>query len=1092
MTSNPCSLRLALTRRAMRCVQRITAIAATRIVMLVIGGSILPIPAWAAPCPVPTMINGVLTPIIAGSGDLSISDKDNTVSTNGTTFTKIGKGDGGSLNAGSASLQNDTLTLPQFSPSTFPATGSTSVTKTSGQSISPGAYNTLTLSTAGSYSFTAGTYYINSLVISGKTTALTLGAGDYYIRNFDSGQGNNDVTLNTNGVVRLFIGSGLAVHDAFDFNSTGPTANLQIYLFSGASAYFNNNGIFNGLIYAPGTASCIDSDTANNCVYFHDNNIIRGAILSNSTVTLHKSNDINFSSAIRTAIGSIAVPGCVIGPDHYELSLPASGRSCFPSAVKVTACKTAASPCTSISSGANGTTLNLSSNAGALGAKTLTIDATGIATTTLSYPLAKENETVTVTLSGTTLPIQCCKSGTTCTQTSTCSETFTTAGCILDHYELSLPSTGVACDTSPVKVAACASAASPCRTPLLTAGGTSVQLATTNGTLATTSPAFDTDGVATTTLRYTTAKDNDTATVSLLSNTPTWCCQEGNCITSKSCTETFKTAGFIFSETAGGMTTTFPPVVAGCSTNKTDSRYYLRAIKSGSTAGICQAAFTGSQSISFGYQCNNPNVCNGGEMSLSGQTILANPDGKTSSTRPIALTFDTSGNALIAFDYYSDAGQIRLFATASNVNGFSNAFVVAPAKFAISGIPEAPLTAGDPFNVTVTAQNACTSATPNFGKETSAATATLTSSNPTPAQGNASNISATLAGFSNGVASTNLTWQEVGTIDLTATTSAYLDSKLDVTGTRTGVGRFRPAYFDVTQTLDCNNFNYAGQPFKLVTVTAKNSGGATTKNYGGTYVDPISKVSTTGYAKDVTLSAVSYPETTPATVLSGGLTDTTNKIIASAFKDGVASTRPIYAFSDKLTAPEHIALRAVDTDTRNESNTADIAAVSSKGHAEPDTIIRSGRLQLFNAFGSNKAALNMPIQAQYWSGKSWVINSDDSCTTLPNSAFALSSTLATQSGITAAVTLAKGNAAATLRAPDGAAAGSVDVALNLGTSGSDQSCLTAHGGTGANAPWLRSLNGNCASNYDRDPWARATFGIYSPETRRLIYVQDVY
>lgn len=136
--------------------------------------------------------------------------------------------------------------------------------------------------------------------------------------------------------------------------------------------------------------------------------------------------------------------------------------------------------------------------------------------------------------------------------------------------------------------------------------------------------------------------------------------------------------------------------------------------------------------------------------------------------------------------------------------------------------------------------------------------------------------------------------------------------------------------------------------------------------------------------------------------------------------------------------------------------------------------------------------LQMPVQAQYWSGKSWVINNDDSCTTLPTNAFAYSGALAGQTSVTSEVMLNGGNGNVTLSPPTNGTSGSLDIALNLGTGGSDQSCLTSHGGSGANAPWLRSRNGNCATTDDRDPWARATFGIYSPETRRLIYVHDAF
>jgi MSHA biogenesis protein MshQ len=152
--------------------------------------------------------------------------------------------------------------------------------------------------------------------------------------------------------------------------------------------------------------------------------------------------------------------------------------------------------------------------------------------------------------------------------------------------------------------------------------------------------------------------------------------------------------------------------------------------------------------------------------------------------------------------------------------------------------------------------------------------------------------------------------------------------------------------------------------------------------------------------------------------------------------------------------------------------------------------VRFGRLRLVNAFGPASGSLAMPVQAQYWSGSSWVLNSGDSCTTLPANAFFLSGGLAATT-TASAVNLASGVGTLTLTKST-TATGSVDVAANLGTAGSDQSCLTAHGGTASSRPWLRSRNGSCATTYDRDPSARVTFGIYAPETRRTVHVRELF
>ena len=88
---------------------------------------------------------------------------------------------------------------------------------------------------------------------------------------------------------------------------------------------------------------------------------------------------------------------------------------------------------------------------------------------------------------------------------------------------------------------------------------------------------------------------------------------------------------------------------------------------------------------------------------------------------------------------------------------------------------------------------------------------------------------------------------------------------------------------------------------------------------------------------------------------------------------------------------------------------------------------------------------------------------------------------------------ASGVGSVTLAAPSSGATGTVDLALNLGSGSADESCLAGHpASSGAGMPWLRSRNGSCATGWASDPWARATFGIYSPETRKTIHVREIF
>ncbi len=510
----------------------------------------------------------------------------------------------------------------------------------------------------------------------------------------------------------------------------------------------------------------------------------------------------------------------------------------------------------------------------------------------------------------------------------------------------------------------------------------------------------------------------------------------------------------------------------------------ITAAKTDDVTRKCVPAFDSgvSRDIKLRFAYNNP-----GNGTIVPTVGSANPPTQalsTGSDLTLAMTF-TGGVATTNFRY-RDAGRLTVSASYTGSAGTGDAglsmttasnppFVVAPANFAISGIPAAPLTAGQPFNVTATAKSSCGETTANFGQEAPpAATATLTSSNPDPGMGNATAISQTLSGFSSGAASANLTWNEVGTVDIAATTTAYLGSSLNVSGTQAAVGRFKPGYFDTIVTHGCGIFTYAGLNFvgspayqlagQSFTVQVK------AKRVGGNSTDGTNTANYAGatWAKAVTLSDANAGT---GTLTNGSLANT-------AFVSGIGSRSDVsYAFGSKLTVPYTLVIRAVDTD-----------GVSSSGHAEGSTPMRSGRLRLSNAFGSEKSDMAMPVQAQYWSGQSWLLNNNDSCTTVPANAFFL---VGAPTGVNAsAVAIANGVGTLTLSKPSPAATAHVDVSANLGAAGVDQSCLGTHGGTASNRPWLRSQNGNCAATYDRDPSARASFGIYAPETTKTIHVRE--
>lgn len=537
--------------------------------------------------------------------------------------------------------------------------------------------------------------------------------------------------------------------------------------------------------------------------------------------------------------------------------------------------------------------------------------------------------------------------------------------------------------------------------------------------------------------------------------------------------------------------------------------FTVRAVRKSDNAASCTPAFASvNKAITFTCGYGNPSSGSlparvGGRALNSGNSASAACDG---TGQAVTLAFDATGTATTTL-LYADVGQLTLNgrytgsgSDAGLVMTGTDNFVAAPANFAFSNLTAGPIKAGSPFSATVTARNSANAATPNFGNESSPASPTITFTRRQPTGTGAADgvfSAGTTGSFTGGAATvSNMSWSEVGRLDLTATLGNYLASGLSATGntgTGTGaVGEFIPHHFDVERVAHgcpAGAFTYAGQPFG-VRIRAENLAGGTTTNYNGTAATaPL-------FARATTL--------TSSNQAALGSFGTTGDVPASAFSGGVATlTTPAFTYTTKQTyfndagAAGRLDLRATEASGGN--------GVSSTGFTEESTPLRSGRLVVANGYGSEKSPLVLTARTEYWSGAAWVLNNADTCTVVPAAALALSNVRNHQGGTGtwttsgSAITIGVGTGTSpgigflTLAAPSGGATGSVDLALNLGTTAADASCLASHpASTGATLPWLRSRNGNCAAAWAADPSARASFGVYSPESKKTVHVREIF
>lgn len=730
--------------------------------------------------------------------------------------------------------------------------------------------------------------------------------------------------------------------------------------------------------------------------------------------------------------------------------------------------------------------------------------------TSLSVPTAPAAGYVTASLSGLSVtpvgsPSIYCGFGSTATGASSCNFSIVSP---LHHLAITTSSSsGLTCTPTTFTITACADAAcssaftgSVSGNLALSGSGAVVQPSASN--------AFSISGGASSTTvsaQVTTVPATGYVTVGVngLTMTPSaspslYCGLGVAASSSGSCNYSVNTAGLLLSvphhlsETSAAMTVT--------------------AVKQGTSTAACVPAFA-SVSKSVNIQCAYSNPTTGTlPVRVAGTALNAGANAASAcdgTGRNLSLSFDATGKATTSV-LYADVGQVALTASYSGAGadaGLSmsgtTSFIASPASFAFSGVTSSSLVAGSAFSATITAKNSAGAATPNFGKESSATTDYVRLSwgkyRPTGVNASAGVLAGSgvsggapyisSSGFNAGaITVSDLTWSEVGTGDLTATlvSGSYLGAGTAVsgsTGSAGGVGPFVPHHFDVTRGLTCGAFVYSGQALDTLTITAANAAGGTTVNYDGTFN------TSPNYAKAVALSAVGA---------SGSLSLST--INASDFTRGVASfssasaTLPAFTFTNKLTTPASVRIRATDA-----------SGVSSSAGSEQSMSVRSGRIKISNAFGSEKSSLAIPVQVQYWNGRAWVINGDDSCTSIPAASVARSNYVDSKGAATAAwsttpsaISIVGGNGTLTLSAPSGGGTGSVDFAINLGSSTVDQSCLLSHpSSTGAAKSWLRAQNGSanaCAgvTTYDRDPSARATFGVYAPESRKVVFTREMY
>ncbi len=477
----------------------------------------------------------------------------------------------------------------------------------------------------------------------------------------------------------------------------------------------------------------------------------------------------------------------------------------------------------------------------------------------------------------------------------------------------------------------------------------------------------------------------------------------------------------------------------------------LQALRaSDNDPAVCIPGFPdgATRTVDLAAECNDSATCNGVAVNINGSNIATNNDNAAAGTAtytPVDLVFGANATTNLVLNY-ADAGQISLHAkynfditnpadVMNGTSGSSNPFVVRPFAIRMS-VADNPgvftvtegtgifADAGENFdmlleavvwqqaddtdndgiadNFTYTtpadfsdllADNAIT---PNYGNESSPATATLTPTVVAPAGASDGTLSASSANFTNGASSLTTAWDEVGALTIEAVDTDYLGGGEDVAGTSAIIGRFHPAQYAITNAVitpalnaaSCGaaqlvDYTYARQPFVAsLTIEAQNTDGGRTENYQGDFAT----------LSDDAMDATNIDNTSSLPLrngVAGPVYDFQDASFVTDFDNGTTGEAVIdvaLAWNMPLQAPTNSIVTAISPSNDDNDSSVGGTAIAMVGDGVDlnnlgITEVRFGRMRLLNAFGSEFIPLAIPLQIQEYDGIGFNTAVDDNCTT---------------------------------------------------------------------------------------------------------------
>ena len=463
------------------------------------------------------------------------------------------------------------------------------------------------------------------------------------------------------------------------------------------------------------------------------------------------------------------------------------------------------------------------------------------------------------------------------------------------------------------------------------------------------------------------------------------------------------------------------PDTASCLSSAT---VRLRAVKKSDSSASCAAAISGTQQVSFSSQYSMPSS---GSAPVLISALGVEYSVSEGVNTPVTLSFDANGEAEFSAAY-ADAGQLSLavsLQTSVNTLIGGDQWVTYPAQLQVAasdtdggGLHNADLSSGAvwqaarPFNLSIIAQCADGTPTPNYQPSSAMLSAQLES--PLMAEGAVSGVLALASGsidvedvssdldvssvFSSGTAAFSATYDEVGVLSVAARDDDYFGHQIPTQSVY--VGRFVPAFLAVSANTPemsaycpSGGFNYLDDwlSFQVApefTVQPRSYTGAITYNYGAdlwrlsdsvserTFEDQSTAVNAS--LESVLGSGGDWQETqadfSGEAVLA--LLDDQVRYVKGATEVPFAGSFDIVLSAADLTDADLVCYKQ---DSDGDNDWLEESCQGFRLGAVNALSMRYGRLWLENAYGPETESLAVPWLVQYFDGQQFVVNELDSC-----------------------------------------------------------------------------------------------------------------